>query len=80
MPTKSKSSARSVRKSPRQTEPATAEAAATGLATGTASSFKIGDRVTHHMFGDGNVEAVRASAGQETVVIVGQAQSSGQNR
>jgi hypothetical protein len=31
----------------------------TGLASGTVSSFTIGDRVTHHMFGDGTVDAVR---------------------
>jgi hypothetical protein len=39
--------------------PSPDEAAATGLAAGTASSFTIGDRVSHHMFGDGTVEAVR---------------------
>jgi DNA helicase-2/ATP-dependent DNA helicase PcrA len=59
MPTKSKSSTASARKSRRQTEPLPVEAGATGLASCTASSFTIGDRVTHHMFGDGTVEAVR---------------------
>ena len=33
--------------------------AATGLATGTTSSFTIGDRVIHDIFGDGTVEALR---------------------
>jgi DNA helicase II / ATP-dependent DNA helicase PcrA len=59
MPTNSKSSARSVTKSRPQAKPAPVEAGATGLASGTASSFTIGDRVTHHMFGDGTVDAVR---------------------
>jgi DNA helicase II / ATP-dependent DNA helicase PcrA len=59
MPSKSKSSTRSEGKSRRQAEPLPVEAAATGLASGTASSFTIGDRVTHHMFGYGIVEAVR---------------------
>jgi hypothetical protein len=59
MPTKSKSSTGSARKSRRRTEPLPVDAAATGLASGKATSLKIGDRVTHHMFGDGIVEAVR---------------------
>jgi hypothetical protein len=59
MPTKSKSSTASARKSRRPTEPPPVVAPATEPANGTASSFKIGDRVTHHMFGGGIVEAVR---------------------
>jgi hypothetical protein len=53
MPTKSKSSTRSARKSRRQAQPQPVVPPATEPA------FNIGDRVTHHMFGDGTVEAVR---------------------
>jgi hypothetical protein len=50
---KSKSSTGSARKSRRQAEPPSVEPPVTEPA------FNIGDRVTHHMFGDGTVEAVR---------------------
>ena len=53
MPTKSKSSTGSARKSRRQAEPPPVEPPAAEPA------FNIGDRVTHHMFGDGIVEALR---------------------
>jgi hypothetical protein len=46
-------------KSRRQAEPLPVDAAATGLASGTVSSLKIGDRIAHHMFGEGIIEAVR---------------------
>jgi DNA helicase-2/ATP-dependent DNA helicase PcrA len=59
MPTKSKRSTGPASKSRRQAEPLPVDAAATGLASGTVSSLKIGDRVTHQMFGDGIAEAVR---------------------
>jgi PcrA/UvrD tudor domain len=59
MPTKSKRSTGSPRKSQGEIESPPVDAAATGLASGTVSSLKIGDSVTHHMFGDGIIEAVR---------------------